>query len=123
MLPTSSDPNSYSKLVATAKVFFIRKQAWHNLLDESEYQISKNLKQKILIDYLWNFRSKLVSQKNKVISQYKGRSDFQNLLVVDSREETFCFDLALRTFRHPDYCQEESIVLNESESDKLDQVE
>ena len=73
------------KAGSNCKGFFIRKQAWQNILDESESQISKNLKQKILIDYLWNFRSKIVSQKNKVIGQYKGRSDFQNLLVVDSQ--------------------------------------
>lgn len=78
------------------------------------------MKQKILIDYLWSFRSKIVSQKNKVISQYKGRSDFQNLLVVDSREETFCFDLLYKTF-DPVYCPGDSIIVNEP--DKLDQVE
>ena len=78
------------------------------------------MKQKILIDYLWNFRSKIVSQKNKLISQYKGRSDFQNLLVVDPREETFCFDLAYKTFE-PDFSPRDSIILNKP--DKLDQVE
>ena len=77
------------------------------------------MKQKILIDYLWNFRAKIVSQKNKVISQYKGRSDFQNLLVVDSKEETFCFDLAYKTFKK-DYEPCDSTILNEPS--KLDEV-
>ena len=58
------------------KGFFIRKQAWHDLLESAEEQIQTNMKQKIMIEYLWEFRSKIIARKNKIIAGYKNRSDF-----------------------------------------------
>ena len=64
------------KATTSCQGFFIRKENWKKLLKEQDCVVVKLLKRSIMVDYMWNFRSKILVQKKKVLEHFKLRSDF-----------------------------------------------
>ena len=54
---------------------------------EQDHQVCDIIKQNIMIQYMFHFRIKLVCRKKKVIEQFKGRKDYQNMSSVDNADQ------------------------------------
>lgn len=72
------------KAVTYCNGFFIRKEKWLEILNEQDHQVVQMVRRSILVDYMWNFRTKLISQKKKILNHFQLRSDFQNMFVLDN---------------------------------------
>jgi len=53
------------KAATLCQGFFIRREKWHILLNSMDKNICHTLKQNVMIDFIWNIRSKLVYHKRK----------------------------------------------------------
>ena len=41
----------------------------------------------MLIDFIWNIRSKLIGHKKVAFEKYQSRSDYHNMLMVDNKDK------------------------------------
>lgn len=79
--------------------FFIRREKWHNMLKSNDPYICHTLRQNVMIDFIWNIRSKLVFHKKAAYDRYQARSDYHNMLVVDNNNKNQTLGLVSTLFK------------------------
>ena len=64
--------------------YFIRKEGWMQILSEKP-EISRILKQNVLIDYIMNIRSKAQYGRKLIMQQFQNRVDHQLYMINEDK--------------------------------------
>ena len=68
------------------------------------------MKQNVLIDFVWNIRSKLIYHKKKHFERFQSRNDYHNMLMVDNKDKNQMTHMIKGLFKSDDEKAEKSEI-------------